>query len=53
METQWVVFYNLEAKVEISSIEEKVSEEKMGDNDGPVEEFTENEADEIVGVPVA
>ena len=23
----------------------------MGDNDGPVEEFTENEADEIVGVP--
>ena len=25
----------------------------MGDNDGPVEKFTENEADEIVGVPVA
>ena len=53
METQRVVFNNLESKVEISSIEEKVSEEKMGDNDGPVEEFTENKADEIVSVPGA
>ena len=49
--TQRVEFYDIEAKDKIASVEETVCEEEMGDNDGKVEKFTEDEADEIVGVP--
>ena len=49
--TQGVEFYDIKAKGKITSIEEKVCEEKMADDYGKVEEFTEDEADEIVGVP--
>ena len=49
--TQGVEFYDIEAKDKIAPVEEKVRDEEMADNDGKVEEFTEDEADEIVGVP--
>ena len=49
--TQRVEFYDIEAKDKIASVEETVCEEEMGDNHGKVEKFTEDEADEIVGVP--
>ena len=49
--TQRIVFYDIEAQGKIASVEEKVREEEMADDDGKVEKFTEDEADEIVGVP--
>ena len=49
--TQRVEFYDIEAKDKIASVEEKVCHEEMADNNGEVEKFTEDEADEIVGVP--
>ena len=49
--TQRIEFYDIEAKDKISSVEEKVCHEEMADNNGEVEKFTEDEADEIVGVP--
>ena len=49
--TQRIVFYDIEAQGKITSVEEKVCEEEMADNDGKVEKFTEYEADEIVCVP--
>ena len=49
--TQRVEFYDIEAKGKIASVEEEVGEEKMGNNDGKVEKFAEDEADEIVCVP--
>ena len=49
--TQRVEFYDIEAKGKITSVEEEVREEEMADDDGKVEKFTEDEADEIVGIP--
>ena len=49
--TERVEFYDIEAKDKIASVEEKVCHEEMADNDGEVEKFTEDEADEIVSVP--
>ena len=49
--TQRIVFYDIEAQGKIASVEEKIREEEMADDDGKVEKFTEDEADEIVGVP--
>ena len=49
--TQRIVFYDIEAQGKITSVEEQVREEEMADDDGKVEKFTEDEADEIVGVP--
>ena len=51
--TQGVEFYDIEAKDKIAPVEEKVRDEEMADNDGKVEKLTEDEADEIVGVPAA
>ena len=51
--TQGVEFYDIEAKDKIASVEEEVGHEEMADNNGEVEKFTEDEADEIVGVPAA
>ena len=49
--TQGIEFYDIEAQGKIASVEEQICEEEMTDDDGKVEEFTEDEADEIVGVP--
>ena len=51
MVTQRVEFYDIEAKGKIASVEEEVGEEEMADDDGKVEKFAEDEADEIVCVP--
>ena len=48
--TERVEFYDIEAKDKIAPVEEKVRDEEMADNDGKVEKFTKDEADEIVGV---
>ena len=49
--TQRVEFYDIKAKGKIASVEEEVREKEMADNDGKVEKFAEDEADEIVCVP--